>query len=83
MAKHKTQYDNINDIALDMGVGNASRLPLLGLRIQWGPTGAWAASGVSRDIEIIEDGFGKHGNKTVRLVLIKNRDRMGYVRRHS
>ena len=33
----KTQYDNINGIVLDMGVGNASRLPLLGLRIQWVP----------------------------------------------
>ena len=38
-----------HDMVLDMGLGVASRLPLLGLRIQWVPAVAWAASGVGRD----------------------------------
>ena len=38
-----------HDMILDVGLAVASRLPLLGLRIQWVPVVALAASGVSRN----------------------------------
>ena len=38
-----------HDIVLDMGLGVASRLTLLGLRIQWVPAVALVVSGVSCD----------------------------------
>ena len=49
--RQNTKHNMIteHDMVLGVGLGVASRKPLLGLRIQWVPVVAWAASGVSRD----------------------------------
>ena len=55
MTKMKHNMITEHGMVLDVGLDVASHLPLLGLRIQWVPAVAWAASGVSRDIGIIGD----------------------------